>query len=326
MIFGLTACTSPLSTISDVSSSDLAARTLGIMNGGSLTSGVSFDLLAGQTILAGSVGVGIDGEDLLVTYSTVNGWKLSEVQLSVGIGTASIPTNKAGNPVIGSFPYKATGLGGAVTYAFRIPLSTYNVVAGTTLTFAAHAVVTDGTSGSTETAWGAGSRITAKGNWATFFTVTFGEQAVVESEESTETAFAYGASYAIDFRTFDGANRWGWTNGPLPVGTYAFDIYAGAGQSDTSKGTLVGKLSVVYSGGTARVTYTMKAGYVLTETHLYAGSAPLPTNKRGELTVAPGQYPQIHGSLSGVSSDSYDVAGLSGDVYVIAHAVVKGRF
>jgi len=43
-----------------------------------------FDLLAGQHILAGSVCVRIEGDDLAVTYSTTDGWELTETHLWVG--------------------------------------------------------------------------------------------------------------------------------------------------------------------------------------------------------------------------------------------------
>lgn len=295
---------------------------------GTVSATSSVDLLAGQTIKAGTVTLGLDQENLILSFATVSGWKLEEIHLSVGIGFSSIPTNKAGNPVVGSFPYKATGLDGLESYVFSIPLASLGAQAGTAVTIAAHAVVyraaADG-SIQRETAWGEGSRITAKGSWAMFFTIVLGEMADIVTEFTTETAFAYGGQYAIEFELFDVANRWGWTNGPLIVGTYVFDIYAGAGRSDISKGTKVGKLTVVYNGSRAEVRYDMSGGFMMTETHLYVGNAELPSFK-GEPTVAPGQYPNKHGSLADVASDSFIINNLSGSIYVVAHAVVKGVF
>lgn len=71
-------------------------------------------------------------------------------------------------------------------------------------------------------------------------------------ESGTETAFAYGGEQLatcfldLDFNSDSKSdfNRWGWTNGPLAAGSYSFDIYAGAGQCDLTKGTLVGTLNV----------------------------------------------------------------------------------
>jgi len=139
---------------------------------------------------------------------------------------------------------------------------------------------------------------------------------------SCETAFATGSDVESTCFIEDGFNRWGWTLGALPEGNYTFDLYAGAGQCDTDKGELVGLVSIDYTGGTASVTYRItNAGYSLTETHLYVGSEAYPTAKNGKTTVAPGKYGNQH-NLDDATSDSYTVDGLSGDIYIIAHAVV----
>ena len=139
----------------------------------------------------------------------------------------------------------------------------------------------------------------------------------------TETAFAFGGDDANCFLNF-GFNRWGWSN---PVsGDVQMPIYAGAGQCDIEKGTLVGTLTIDYKGdGTATVTYQMNAGYKLEETHLYIGTERFPKIQKGtkfEYTVAPGQYPEIH-DLTAASSDTYTVS-VPSNGYVIAHAVVSG--
>jgi hypothetical protein len=122
-----------------------------------------------------------------------------------------------------------------------------------------------------------------------------------------ETAFAKGS--AAECFIDHGFSRWGWTNPILP-GTYTWDLWAGAGQCDTSKGTLVGSVTVVYAGsGNVTVTYNVSAPYLLDETHVYADDDMFPADKRGRPTVAPGQY--------------YNASPFDGrEVYVIAHAVV----
>jgi hypothetical protein len=140
-----------------------------------------------------------------------------------------------------------------------------------------------------------------------------------------ETAYAYGGCYAHCFLTnYLGYSftKWGWTNGPLPPrgSAYVFDIYAGAAQCDLSKGKKVGWLTINYNGSEAFITYNMFFGYKMDETHLYVGSKPWP-KKNGEYTVTPGQFPYSH-DLNNASTDSYRVTGLSGNIYVIAHAVV----
>jgi hypothetical protein len=124
-----------------------------------------------------------------------------------------------------------------------------------------------------------------------------------------ETAYAKGAN-ADCFTSHNFAN-WGWTN-PIMPGTYTMNLWAGAAQCDTTKGTLVGTVTVVYDTNVT-VTYNVGAPYLLEETHLYAGYDMFPQVKKGKLTVptvAPGQY--------------YNASPFNGKkaVYVIAHAVV----
>ncbi|HMC00387.1 MAG TPA: hypothetical protein VKN14_05030 [Flavobacteriaceae bacterium] len=140
-----------------------------------------------------------------------------------------------------------------------------------------------------------------------------------------ETMFAKGGDDVATCFIEDDFSRWGWTNGPLSSGEYSFDIYAGAGQCDTEKGTLVGSLTVNYDdvSGEAEVTYSMNDDFVIKETHLYIGNDPYPTKKQGDApTVAPGQFPYQHGDLDNENEDTYNISGLSGDIYIIAHGVV----
>lgn len=58
------------------------------------------------------------------------------------------------------------------------------------------------------------------------------------------------------------------------------------------------------------------------ETHLYIGSEILARDVNGKCTVAPGQYPTIHEDLDGATMDTYAIEGLSGDIYIVAHAAV----
>lgn len=105
--------------------------------------------------------------------------------------------------------------------------------------------------------------------------------------------------------------NWGWTNliGP---GNYEWPLWAGAGRCDTNRGTLVGTVSVNYDGTNVVVTYNVGAPFLLTETHVYAGTTMFPVVQRGRntaSTVAPGQYTN-NSPFNGVN------------VYVIAHGVV----
>lgn len=305
-------------------------------------------LLAGQSIDAGTISVEVVDDDLVITYTTTNGWFLSETHLWVGNSLADMPQTRKGAPKIGLFPYAATLSEGTTTYTEVIPLAALGFICpqdDASYLVAAHAVVYRAGDAEgeiiTETAWADGDRFVERGTWATFFSIDLscncgGDHPPVVLG-NCETAFAYsGGTNAIDDdittsfleidEDMDGHpdfNRWGWTNGPVgPVGpgVYTWDIYAGAGQSDITKGTLVGELYVYYDGFTAQIDYQMFSPYLLTETHLYVGSDLLALNN-GLFTVAPGQYPYIHGDLDGVASDSYVISDLSGDVYIVAHGV-----
>jgi hypothetical protein len=145
---------------------------------------------------------------------------------------------------------------------------------------------------------------------------------------SCETAYAYGDGVANCFLTIPGvtSNNWGWSNGPIGAGNYSWPLYAGAGQCNTGNGTLVGTLDVVYTPPTATVTYNVSSGFGLNVTQLYVGNQILPKDKKGKYTTAPGQFPYKHPNLNGASSDSYTISGLSGSIYVAAHAEVCGIY
>jgi hypothetical protein len=50
----------------------------------------------------------------------------------------------------------------------------------------------------------------------------------------------------------------------------------------------------------------------------------LPEGLDGGNSSVPGQYGNIHDELANVTSDSYTISGLSGTIYVVAHATVTG--
>jgi hypothetical protein len=287
-------------------------------------------LLAGQTISAGTVCSSIEGENVEVTYETSNGWLLYSAHLWAGLNLASMPQTNSGNPKLGNFPYNAGTLEGVSSYSFSVPLSTFGLSSGMTSCdpvtgyLVAHAVVKkqlDDGSFQSETAYGDGTRLVQKGNWSTWFSIGLTCTDEEPKLAACETAFAFGDELATCFIDSGviSTNRRGWFNGPIGTGSHSFDIYAGAGQCDLSKGTYVGSLSVSYDGSVANVSYSMLPGFTMDETHLYVGSEPLPRTN-GQYTVAPGQYGNIH-TLSGASSDSFSISGLSGDIYVVAHSV-----
>ena len=318
-----------------------ALSTLGVYGVNGVPGEFCTILYAGQDIDAGSVCVEIvdegDVETLYITFNTTGGWELVETHLWVGEALADMPQTRKGNPKIGNFPYQSGDITSQTTYTFEVDLAEFGgefSLCGAELFAAAHAALQlvgdDGTVIQTETGWGNGDPMVERGNWATFFGIEFtcGETPIVGV--STETAFAYDCVDALCFIDIpdEGINRWGWTNGAYGPGTYYLDIYAGAGQCDITKGTLVGLLTVDYDGTTATVTYNTCGDYTMTETHLYVGIDILAWDNDPDdpgFTVAPGQYPYIHEDLGNAQEDVFTVA-VTGDIYVVAHAVVWGDY
>ncbi len=163
-------------------------------------------LMAGQHYEAGKVYVVNNKEKLYVAYETTGEWKMKAIHLFVG-ACDKLPVNKQGNLVPGQFPYKVEFNGLQTFYYVEIPLNTLPegcVCVGV----AAHAEVVKVVDGEIvqseiafgeggkvgknwfmkyeyciavcedeppvevcyqdETAWAAGSRYVAQGNWATY--------------------------------------------------------------------------------------------------------------------------------------------------------------
>ena len=119
------------------------------------------DLIAGQNYDSGNIEIALDGDNLLVTYTMEGDWTMGASHLYAG-ECSERPTNRAGNPIIGQFPFAATHAQGTTTYTYSIPLDTLP----NCMCIAAHAEV-HGPSGS-ETAWGEGLPYGGN-NWAMYF-------------------------------------------------------------------------------------------------------------------------------------------------------------
>jgi hypothetical protein len=127
-------------------------------------------LLAGQTMDAGTITVTNDNDFIYVTYTTTNGWVLSQTHLYVG-DCALIPVNNPGNPLPGQFPYTATH-NNLTSYTYQIPIS--SIALESCGCIAAHAVVKKYNASNqlidTQTGWGNGVRINLSGgNWGMKF-------------------------------------------------------------------------------------------------------------------------------------------------------------
>jgi hypothetical protein len=127
-------------------------------------------LVAGQTMDAGTVTVSNDNDYIYVTYTTTNGWVLSQTHLYVG-DCALIPVNNPGNPIPGQFPYTSAH-NNLTSYTYQIPISRIPLEACGCI--AAHAVVKKYNASNqlidTQTGWGNGVRINLTGgNWGMKF-------------------------------------------------------------------------------------------------------------------------------------------------------------
>jgi hypothetical protein len=137
-----------------------------------------------------------------------------------------------------------------------------------------------------------------------------------------ETAFAKASEGSQCF--IPDFSRWGWTNHIASFGEYTMDLWAGAAHCDTSRGALVGTVTVNYTETEVTVTYNIDEGYVMSEAHVYVGCQPYPVKRRRN-TVAPGQYPFNPTFTGNVQEYSVvienDRENNRGGIYVIAHAV-----
>ena len=127
-------------------------------------------LLAGPTIAAVTITVSNDASFIYVTYTTANGWVLTQTHLYVG-DCAFIPVNNPGNPIPGQFPYSSAH-NNVTTYTYQIPIASIPLEGCGCI--AAHAVVKKYNSANqvidTQTGWGNGVRINLNGgNWGMKF-------------------------------------------------------------------------------------------------------------------------------------------------------------
>jgi len=133
-------------------------------------------LWAGQIYDAGTVTVEIQGDNLVITYETKDGWEMPQTCLYVG----TVPPESPPDPV--SFPYKHEALGGVTTDDYTIVLSEFGLECGDSLYIAAYALL-----GNVE-AWGEGIEFDE-----CWFAMWFEVPIPCDGgEPECETAWAYG--------------------------------------------------------------------------------------------------------------------------------------
>ncbi|HMA58989.1 MAG TPA: hypothetical protein VKN64_01765, partial [Halanaerobiales bacterium] len=152
--------------------------------------------------------------------------------------------------------------------------------------------------------------------------VSDSDDAVVTAEYvpgKSETAWAYHEDYAKTFIELGISNNWGWFNGPLsPKGEYELELWAGAGQNDLSKGTLVGTVIVSFDEET--VKYIVDNGFYLREVQLYIGNEPTPTASPGLLGY---NDEDVNSQEYTIYFSYFSEVNFNEDIYIAAHAVVE---
>jgi hypothetical protein len=275
-----------------------------------------------QSISAGTVTIGNDATTLYVTYELVGEWWIQNAVLFVGPASeaGTIYADGSGRFAPSSWvsPYRHNYFPWDFSqfYTFEIDLTTLDDC----YVIVAYANSKNLTTNENKYIWGK-SQLKSSGYWLEYCTQSCAPPPPPPPLGGCETAYAFGESVATCFLNIPGvnSNNWGWSNGAIGAGSYSWPIYAGAGQCNIGNGIHVGTLQVNYTPPTATVTYTMFNGYVLNETHLYVGNQILP-KKNNKFTTAPGQFPYKHESLNGVTSDTFTINGLSGNIYVVAHS------
>ncbi len=121
--------------------------------------------------------------------------------------------------------------------------------------------------------------------------------------------------------------KWGWAGNIKDDGTYTYDIWAAAGKNDTSKGYLVGDLSVTKDGNSVNVTYSMDSGYVMDELHLFAMDTKPTGTANGQFkygdSASSGVFENLNGGEETQFTLNFDLTDNDGDgIWFIAHSVV----
>jgi hypothetical protein len=138
------------------------------------------NLIAGQHYVAGSVTIDIDGDNLIITYTTNDDWSIGITHLQVGNCDEDwVPLTGSGNPKIGRFEYTEPYSSSDTEVVYVISLEEI----GDTFCFAAHAEV-QGPSGG-ETAWAEGTQFSGK-SWAMFAEVDLSECTSEEDDDDDE--------------------------------------------------------------------------------------------------------------------------------------------
>ncbi len=284
-------------------------------------------------VAAGTVTVSNDNANLYVTVALSAGVNFANtgipnLRLWVGNDPANVP-NFQGLPLEQSFPISATASDAQAAYTLTVPFTELAIqdagsACGMKLYFNLYASID--VDGVRKIGWG-GESFT---QWNPYHWYGVGTYVVCcdfgpPPVEQCSTAFGKGGYvWTTDPKSNPEGlpslnltkNRWGWAINLKTPGSLTTPLYAGAGLNTTSKGKLVGTVTVNWSGSSVTVTYLATTGD-LKEVHVYAGD-------RSPTTLAPGQYGSTAYLTSGTTSYTVTrpVSDTNGDgIWVVAHAV-----
>ncbi len=129
------------------------------------------DMHAGQTTNIGTATVGNDDHEITIDVDAGQPYLLAEVHIYVG--SDPVPTNNAGNPAPGQFPYSIEFPEPVVSHELAVPLAELDVGCDDQLNVAVHAVVVSfdeqGNEVFEETAWGFGDERFDGMRWGWWF-------------------------------------------------------------------------------------------------------------------------------------------------------------
>jgi hypothetical protein len=123
------------------------------------------------------------------------------------------------------------------------------------------------------------------------------------------------------------STRWGWAGNIKVDSTYTYDIWAAAGQNDTSNGFLVGHLNLTINENNVTVNYVMDEGFTMKELHIYAMDTPPTNTANGNYTYGDDAISGVFENLSGGDKKqftlSFNLTDHDNDgLWFIAHADV----
>jgi len=131
-----------------------------------------------------------------------------------------------------------------------------------------------------------------------------------------ETAYMEGDT---ELKTLANSNRWGWAEHyqtSVDGASKTFDIWAGAGQNDTSKGEHIATAEISVDDDDITLEITLEPGVSLNELHINLSEA-VPS---GNDVFAPGQYNLNDEVSAGTLTYTWE-RDYSDDFYIIVHAV-----